>query len=103
MAHLPVSASIKDEAGRMVFANKFLQDLFGWEDWKGKSMTELLSATVARRVTEEDRMALLEGLLVVQETVTTFTLRNGHPWARSYFLEKQFPPAVLLRTCKLPG
>ena len=70
MSHLPVSASIKDEAGRVVFANQFLQDLLGWTEWKGKTMTELLPAPVAQRMTEGDRKALAEGLLIVQETIT---------------------------------
>jgi CheY-like chemotaxis protein len=30
----------------------------------------------------------------------TYTVRNGQQWARSHFLEKPFPPAVLLRALR---
>jgi two-component system, cell cycle sensor histidine kinase and response regulator CckA len=76
MDHLPVSASIKDQAGNLVFANRFLQDLFGWTDWRGRSMAELLPAAVAKRMTEEDRKALTGGLIVVEETITDARLRE---------------------------
>lgn len=69
MAHLPVAAFIKDQEGRTLFANKYLQDLFGWSEWAGKTTTELLPPEVARQMTEDDRKALAQGLLVTQETI----------------------------------
>jgi PAS domain-containing protein len=46
MAHLPFAAFIKDDEGRTLFANKYLQDLFGWREWDGKSTRELLPLEV---------------------------------------------------------
>ena len=76
MAHLPVAAFIKDQAGRTLFANKFLQDLFGWRAWEGKSTPELLPSEVASRMTEDDRKALAQGLLVIQETIVDVSGRE---------------------------
>jgi len=69
MANLPVAAFIKDHDGRTLFANKYLQGLFGWREWEMKRTTELLPAVVAEKMTADDRKALAEGPLVVQETV----------------------------------
>jgi PAS domain S-box-containing protein len=68
MANLPVATFIKDQEGNMLFANKFLQDTFGWRQWEGKSTGDLFPGELARQITEADREALRQGLLVVQET-----------------------------------
>jgi PAS domain S-box-containing protein len=68
MANLPVAAFIKDHNGCMLFANKFLQDTFGWREWEGKSTEELFPVELARQMTAADRKALGQGLLVAQET-----------------------------------
>jgi PAS domain S-box-containing protein len=69
MANLPVAAFIKDQNGRMLFANHFVQDTFGWREWEGKSTGELFPVELARQMAEADCKALAQGLLVVQETI----------------------------------
>ncbi len=69
MSHLPAAAFIKDEAGRTLFANRYLQDLLGFRNWKGKSTLELLPGPVGAKMTDDDRKALREGVLEVQETM----------------------------------
>ncbi|MGD0260969.1 MAG: ATP-binding protein [Verrucomicrobiota bacterium] len=68
MANLPVAAFIKDQKGYMLFANKFLQDTFGWRQWEGRSTGDLFPAELAGQMTEADQKALRQGLTVVQET-----------------------------------
>ena len=70
MDHLPLAAFIKDQAGHALFANKYLQDTFGWKEWAGKSTLELLPSEVAKRMADDDAKALAQSLLVVEETVT---------------------------------
>jgi len=44
MEHLPLAVSIKDKAGRFVYANEYMKDLLGADDPVGKSIGELLHA-----------------------------------------------------------
>jgi PAS domain S-box-containing protein len=68
MTHLPASAFIKDAEGRMVFANRYLQELFGIQDYAGKTTPELIPGELAVQMTEDDRRALAEGILSTQQT-----------------------------------
>ena len=69
MSHLPASAFIKDAGGRMVFANRYLQELFGIQDYAGKTTPELIPGELAVQMTEDDRRALAEGVISIQETL----------------------------------
>ncbi len=69
MFHLPCAAFIKDANGRTLFANRYLQDLLSLQKWEGKTTEELVPDEVAKRMVEDDRQALAQGLLKVQETV----------------------------------
>ncbi|MEW6658942.1 MAG: PAS domain S-box protein [Thermodesulfobacteriota bacterium] len=70
MDHLPAAVFIKDQAGRLLFANRHLQELFGWEDCLGKTTEELLPPEYAARMVADDRRALAAGSLVSQEEIT---------------------------------
>jgi len=70
MKHLPAGVFIKDSSGRLVFANRFLEELFGWHDCVGKTAVELLPPELAERMIADDRQVLTEGPMVIQERVT---------------------------------
>jgi two-component system cell cycle sensor histidine kinase/response regulator CckA len=69
MSHLPVAASIKDSSGKLVFANQYLQDVFGWKQWEGKTLEDLVPAAAVQRLRQGDHKALAEGPFVALETV----------------------------------
>lgn len=69
MSNLPAAAFLKDESGRTLFANNYLQDLLGFKDWKGKTTSELVAGEVGQQMTGADRIALREGPLKIQETM----------------------------------
>ncbi len=69
MSNLPAAAFLKDESGRTLFANTYLQDLLGFKNWKGKTTPELVAGEVGQQMTGADRIALREGPLKIQETM----------------------------------
>ncbi len=69
MEHLPAAAFIKDREGRVLFANRYLQELFGWQDCVGKTTEELVPPEAAESMVANDRKAFEEGLVVAQEKV----------------------------------
>lgn len=70
MNNLPGGAVfIKDSAGKVVYANKRMSDLFGGIDWVGKTSYDVFSKEQADSMTVDDQKALNHGLQVVMETV----------------------------------
>jgi PAS domain S-box-containing protein len=70
MENLPAAAYLKDLEGRVIFTNRFLNELFGWSDTAGKSTFDLLSREVAQKMVEDDRNAALRGIVSTVETIT---------------------------------
>lgn len=70
MAHLPAGAFLKDHEGRLLFANRYLKELFDWRDCIGKTTEELVPPEIAARMVADDRKALTEGPIVLQESIT---------------------------------
>ncbi len=76
MEHLPAAAFIKDYEGRTLFANRYLQEIFSWQDPTGKTTAELLPPEIAERMIADDQKVLTEGPRVIQETVTDVSGRT---------------------------
>ncbi|MCE5337021.1 MAG: PAS domain S-box protein [Desulfobacteraceae bacterium] len=70
MENLPAGVFIKDEANRVVFANRFLKELFGWGQVLNKTTTELLPSELSESMAADDRRVLKEGCMVFHERVT---------------------------------
>ncbi|GFK93198.1 Sporulation kinase E [Fundidesulfovibrio magnetotacticus] len=68
MEWLLAAVFIKDADGRTLFVNSYLKDLFGWEAPLGKTSDELFPPEVARRIDEDDRMAMASKYRRVVET-----------------------------------
>jgi PAS domain S-box-containing protein len=69
MENLPAGVFMKDTAGRVVYANRYLCELFGWGNVVGKSTHDLLPPDAARRMEADDRAALAGELTTVAEWV----------------------------------
>jgi len=70
MSHLPAAAFIKDTTGRTLYANKYLQELLNFHEWEGKTTLELVSGEEGQEMLEDDRRALAQGQIEIQETMT---------------------------------
>ena len=97
MSHLPASAFIKDADGRMVFANRYVQELFGFQNYAGKTTPEIVAGEIALQMTEDDRRALTEGVINVQETI-----RDSHGKERTFEVLK-FPIHTSGKPVRLGG
>ncbi|MFZ4625923.1 MAG: PAS domain-containing protein, partial [Rhodoferax sp.] len=69
MKHLPAAAFIKDQAGSVLFANRYMEDNLGLPAWQGKSTAELFAPLIAQQMMADDRRALQTGWLVTEEQV----------------------------------
>lgn len=62
MEHLPLAVFIKDECGRVLFANEYLKDLLHVECLKGLTFNDLLPAEVTQKMSHDDHEARTQGL-----------------------------------------
>ena len=69
MNHLPACVFIRDREGRQIYANPYLQELFGWREWRGKTVHELLPPPARERMLEDDSRVLELGPMVFEERV----------------------------------
>ena len=70
MANLPGVAFLKDEAGRLLFVNRYVEKLFGLKHWEGKTSPELFAGEQGRQLAESDPKALVQGPLEVEQILT---------------------------------
>jgi len=62
MEYLPLAVFIKDNSGRVLFANQYLKDLINVEHLHGLTVNDLLSAETAKKMARDDYEALTQGL-----------------------------------------
>jgi diguanylate cyclase (GGDEF)-like protein/PAS domain S-box-containing protein len=69
MDTLPAAAFIKDENGRVLYANRYMADVLGAGAWRGKTTRELFPSEQAEKMIADDRRALEAGHVVTDEQV----------------------------------
>lgn len=70
MAHLPGAAFLKDAAGRILFANRYFENVLGLKHWEGKTTSELFAGEQGRRMSADDQKVLAQGPLEIEQTMT---------------------------------
>jgi PAS domain S-box-containing protein len=61
MDHLPVTAFIKDEQSINLYVNRRMEEIFGEQEWIGKSVYEQFPKDAADIMVEDDRQTIREG------------------------------------------
>jgi PAS domain S-box-containing protein len=74
MDNLPAAVSIKDDAGRLRFVNRYLEQHFDAGSWLGRTTRELFPGETGRRIHEAERLALQQGH---HERIEKLTERDG--------------------------
>lgn len=69
MNTLPAVAFIKGEDGRLIFANRYMEEVLGVSEWKGRPAAELFAANVAERMVAVDRRAWETGYASSEDVV----------------------------------
>lgn len=69
MDTLPAAAFIKDREGTTIYANRYLSEIVGGENWQGKSTSDLFPVALASKMVADDLRALEEGYLVTEEQI----------------------------------
>ena len=69
MQYLPAAAYIKDQDGRALFANSYLDKYFGAKEWIGQDVRDLFPGEVGKAMYEADMKALELGYQKVTESL----------------------------------
>jgi PAS domain S-box-containing protein len=70
MEHLPLAVSIKEESGRVIFANEYLKELFREKNLIGLTAHDLLPPEVASKIAQDDQEALVQGLGLYKDIIS---------------------------------
>ncbi len=80
MDNNPAAAYIKDEQGRLLYANRQMRKVFSLDDLDHKTVFDLLPADVARRVFEDDARVLRTGETIEQMYAAPFPDGTMRHW-----------------------
>jgi diguanylate cyclase (GGDEF)-like protein/PAS domain S-box-containing protein len=69
MDTLPAAAFMKDQDGTLLYANRYLVEIMGEQDWKGKSTRDLFPPEVAEAMIADDRRSIEAGHVLSEEYV----------------------------------
>lgn len=67
MRYVPAAVFIKDQLGRFVFVNRYMEEVLGWQGCIGKTSKQIQPFELAEQRMLHDRKALEGGLTVLQE------------------------------------
>lgn len=67
MDHLPAYVYIKDSKGKFIYGNKVFTDGFGSAQWKGKSVSDLLTKEEADKTLKDDMEVVEKGFMQIDE------------------------------------
>ena len=87
MSHSPVTAFIKDEAGRYIYVNQLLERVFNRKlaDWLGKTDFDLFPLQVAQQWRDNDLAVLFTGKIVQMLEIAP------HQDGKHYYMSFKFP------------
>lgn len=70
MEHLPLAVSIKDDSGRVLFANEYLKELLCEKNLIGLTARDLLPPDVTSKITQDDQETLAQGLGLYKDIIS---------------------------------
>lgn len=95
MDTLPAAAFIKDEDGTTLYANRYMTDVLGATAWHGKNTHALFLPEQADKMIADDRRALEEGYVVVEEQVPGTDGQLRHYQTHKFRIPQQGQPPLL--------
>ncbi len=75
MDNMPVGVFIKDYSGVLLYQNKYLTNVFGFDKFIGKNISKELNPEWGNRISLEDEKVLQHGKIEFEETLTD---KEGH-------------------------
>lgn len=75
MDNMPIGVFIKDYTGVLLYQNKYLTNVFGFDKFIGKNISEELNPKWGNRISLEDEKVLQHGKIEFEETLTD---KEGH-------------------------
>ncbi len=95
MDYLPAIAFIKDEQGRTLYVNKYMNDVLGAKDWTGKTALELFPKDIAEAIVADDKKSLAEGDQIIIETIPDKHGINHIYQTHKFRIERSGKPTLL--------
>jgi PAS domain S-box-containing protein len=78
MDYLPAVVFLKDQDGRTLFVNKYMQDAFGASAWVGKTMMEVFPNELGEKLTSDDLNSMALGYIKIEEELVQLDGKLHH-------------------------
>lgn len=69
MDNLPAAVFIKDSEGRVIYFNRYMAEMVGPRDWRGRSTRDFFPPELAEAMIADDRRSLEAGFVLREESV----------------------------------
>ena len=86
MDYLPAIVFIKDNEGRTVYTNKYMNDTVGSSQWLGKTMLEVFPNEFGKKLYDDDMHSLKTGHEKIEESVPAVNDGTVHTYETQKFL-----------------
>ncbi|OQA34819.1 MAG: Cyclic di-GMP phosphodiesterase Gmr [Betaproteobacteria bacterium ADurb.Bin341] len=95
MEVIPALTYIKDSDGRVLYVNPMLEAMIGTSDWKDKHTRDLFPGQLGLDMERDDRQALAQGYLRVEEAVTQSDGSKRYFETHKFSIPRQAAPPLL--------
>jgi len=95
MDTLPAAAFIKNQDGTTLYVNRYMENIFGGRDWRGKSTRELFPPELAEKIIADDRRSLEAGYSVIEEQVPGADGQSRLYQTHKFSIPRQGQPPLL--------
>ncbi|MFZ4549389.1 MAG: PAS domain S-box protein, partial [Bacteroidales bacterium] len=88
MDYLPAVVFLKDQDGRTLFVNKYMQDAFGAKDWLGKTMMEVFPNELGEKITTDDVNSMELGFQKIEESLYQLDGKLHHYETQKFTIDR---------------
>jgi PAS domain S-box-containing protein len=95
MDHLPAIAFIKDNSGKTLFVNQFMDNIIGASKWIGKDMHEVFPNEFGEKLLADDLRVLKQGFEKVEESIIQLDGKLHHFETQKFVIPRHAKEPIL--------
>lgn len=95
MDYLPAIVFLKDQDGKTLFVNKYMETEFGASAWVGKTMQEVFPDELGEKLMEDDRNSMAMGYQKIEESLFQLDGRLHSYETQKFVINRQGQPPLL--------
>jgi len=95
MDYLPAIVFLKDQNGKTLFVNKYMETAFGASAWVGKTMLEVFPDELGEKLMEDDKNSMALGYHKIEESLFQLDGNLHRYETQKFIIDRQGQPPLL--------